>query len=355
MIRRSLPWLVLAVGLLLIAAISTFSEGQSTRPPLDSASARADGGLASHLWLERIGRSVAVDGGLSVRTFPPSGTLLLLSPQPALSHAQVRQILDWTERGGWTVVATEGDSAATLVATLGETIVPGGGAVHVVQPLLLAPPVRRLAGGAAAVVSGRRKGTPVVSAASGPVLLYRPWGHGAVWLLTTRSVLDNQHLPLADNRRLLLDLVGPHRPVIFEEYRGPTTTPDSGWLTTTAWGAAFLFALAILLLYLWSSGRRLGPPLPAPEEEPRVTAEYVTSLASLLQEAQRRGDILRIYQADLRRAIIERYGDMNAVESERRAEAERLMAPADELSEGDLRERVAAIVEYEDEIRRARV
>lgn len=354
---RYSSWIWLIAALIILGAISALSTEPPPLPPLEARSAQPDGGLAANLWLRRIGRSVGIAHAPDTRTFPHNATVLLLTPQPSLSRGQARQLLAWTRRGGRLVVATEGDSAFPLLGLMGLDVVPGVGAgVRVVQPLLSAPPTGRLAGDTATVLAGEPRGATVVAGGDGAVLLYRPLGRGAVWLLTARDLLDNAHLGRADNRRLLLNLVGSGRPVIFEEYQPAVPAGGSGgWLTDTVWGAALLFALAAVVLYRWLSGLRLGPARPAPEEQSRLTSEYVTSLAGLLQEARCRTDILGIYQQGLRRAVAERCGDLDRLGPDRRAEAERLLAPASNLSEEDLRTQVAAILAFEDRLRRERV
>jgi len=355
MIRRFAPWLVLLLLLAIAAVVSLLTAQPSNLPPLDTGNAKPDGGLAAYLWMERIDRSVTVDTGLDIRSWPGHGALLLLTPQSALSKSQARGITAWVRDGGSLVLATEGDSANTLVGMLGISVVPAEPArVRIVQPLLLAPPARSLAGTADFVVTGDPRAAVVATSVEGPVLLYRPLGRGTVWLLTARELLDNAHLGKRANRRLLLNLVDQNRPVIFEQYQPAVPLAGSNsWLTTTVWGAALLFLVAVAILYRWLSGLRLGPALPPQESMPRVAAEYVTSLAGLLRQARRRGDVLRMYQQGLERIVVERFGSIE--NTGRRDELDRLLTPATNLSEQDLIDHTAAIVECEDLLRRERV
>ncbi|HZU13093.1 MAG TPA: DUF4350 domain-containing protein [Chloroflexota bacterium] len=353
--RRFSSWILLAAALLVLGALSALSAPAAPLPPLATASAQPDGALAAYLWLSRIGRPVRVDRGFDVRRLSRGATLLILTPQPSLREQQDQQLRAWVLRGGHLVLASEGDSAGRFLARLGISVVPGlGGTVHVDQPVL-DPPVRRLAGSGAAVVVGEPAGGVVASTADGPVLLYRPMGHGILWLLTDRTPLENARLGVADNRRLLLNLVGPRRPVIFEEYQPSAAGGGTGWMTNTAWGAAFLFALLTAVLYRWLSGLRLGPPLLAADQAPRRTAEYVTSLASLMREAGRRADILSMYQEALRRTILERLGGVDRLDEGRRAAVESLLAPATSVSDRELTERARAILAEEERLRSERV
>jgi len=349
MIERYSPWIVLIAALLALAGLSVLSMKPAPAPPLDAGSASPDGGLAANLWLQRIGRSVTIERGPGVESPPARTALLLLTPQPAMTGKEATALLHWTRQGGVLVVATEGDSAGALLARLGVGVAPGEGLVHLVQPLV--PAMRRLAGSAPTMFTGKLRGTVVASAGS-PVLVYRTWGHGIIWLLSARSLLDNAHLGRAGNRRLLLGLIG-RRAVVFDQYQPALAVSTSNWLTNSVWGIALLFALAVFILYRWLTGFRLGPALPSPEQQPRLSSEYVHSLAALLREAGRRGDVLRVYQRELERVVIERYGGVESVP--RRVEVEQLLAPVDRLSEADLVRSVTAIVECEEIVRKQRV
>jgi hypothetical protein len=181
-----------------------------------------------------------------------------------------------------------------------------------------------------------------------------------VWLLTAPELLANQRIAHAENRRLLLNLVGPAGVTVrFDEAQPPPAAPAStDWLTQTAWGIAFLFALAILVLYRGLSGVRLGPPVAPLLSSTRPATEYVVSMAGLLRRAHRRADVLRRYQQALRRTIAERTGssdNLSALDDDTQTGVKRLLATPSELTEDELLRRAADIVQCEEELRRTRV
>jgi hypothetical protein len=68
------------------------------------------------------------------------------------------------------------------------------------------------------------------------------------------------------------------------------------------WAAAY--ALLATGLYLLLAGRRFGRPVPVKEElARRSSAEYVESMADLLQRAGQRGYILKHYHTMLKRRL----------------------------------------------------
>ncbi len=347
-------WIVLVAALLVVAALRVVASVQpSPAQPLDSNSARPDGALALRLWLQQSGYvvSTASTGATLTHSRPSTSTLLLLGSASSGADAQTERVLAWVKRGGHLVVASEGEGAQ-LLATLGITLVGSlPEAIHLSQPILASPPVRHLAGLASLVIGRTPPGVVAATTASGPVLLMLPWGAGRAWVLTAPRLLDNAAIADADNRRLLLNLVGPPGTTVLVATPPSASEPQagSGWLTSTVWGATLLFLFLVAILYRWLSGWRLGPPTRASQDRQRPASEYVVSLAGLLRRAGKRGDVLRVYQRQLQRSLqhgqrIE-LGGIAAPSSDR--EVDRLLAPVADLKEADLVHRVEEIVQYE--------
>jgi hypothetical protein len=286
---------------------------------------------------------------------------MILNPNAQLSRRQAAQVLGWVQRGGRVVLATEDVSGSPLLQALGVVLVLAANQdVRVSQPFLLAPPVARVDGLASIVIAGYARNGAALSTNGGQVLAPERRGAGLVWVLTAPELLDNAHLARADNRRLLLNLVGNPGSVVAFDEASPAAASQSAptnWLTDTAWGIALLFALAVLVLYRWLSGWRLGPPVVRLQDRHRLASEYVVSVAGLLQRAHQRADVLQIYQQGLRRSLAERFGasDIRQVEAAGGAELAPLLEPPHSLSEEQLRQRVADIVECDERLRRVRV
>jgi|SRR5947209_12139508 len=359
--RRTRPllrssWTWLTAGILLVSVISLIGAGGSDPPALDAGSARPDGALALRLWLERIGYQVDVAGSRpDVASLTPSGTVALLAGGSDVERGDVSPLLHWVRGGGHVVVASSGSTAGNLLDRLGIGIFGAATqTVRVDQPLLLAPPVAALDGATTAVVQGAATDVEVASGPDGAVLLLRRLGRGAIWVLSAPALLDNSHIALAGNRRLALNLSGPRgTSVLLDQYRVPAPASTGNWFTSTAWGVALSFLIAVLVLFRWLGGWRLGPAVTPMRFQFRPATEYIVSLAGLLRRGRRRQDVLAMYQSSLRRLIRRRYGDLGDARIDRahRETLTSLLQPPPPLSESDLVRRAAAIVQEEERIR----
>lgn len=186
-----------------------------------------------------------------------------------------------------------------------------------------------------------------------------PRGAGRFWVLAAPGLLDNAHIGRQDNRKLLLNMVGPAgRTVVFDEFTAPPAGSAAfNWLTDSAWGVAVLLALTLALLYRWLAGVRLGPAVVPLRTDWRPASEYVVSMAGLMRRAGKRSDMLGQYQHMLRRTVQGRAVDDTvtpAIRTERDAEVDRLLEPVGSLSEQQLIERATRIIECEEQWRNAR-
>jgi hypothetical protein len=359
---RRLPfsssWLWLTGALILVAAITLLTQRASAHPrPLAADSAAPDGALALRLWLDRLGYDVSVvqaDPNLGGR-----GTLMVLASGSDAPPVEARTYLRWVADGGRLIIAVDGATGTRLLQALNIPLVAGGGSdLAVRQPVLLAPPVARLAGDAPLTALTSDGWVDVVDTSGGPALSMSHRGKGEVWLLTATDTLDNAHLGRAQNRRLLLDLAGSRRqPVILDEFIPTTPSVSTAyWLVGTAWGAAILFAITLAVLYRWLAGWRLGPPIVPLGDRYRTAAEYVVSLAGLLQRGRSRREVLAIYQRGLQRSIRRRFGSLDdtppgIIEAR---DLQRLLGPRDRLSEEELVRTAGAIVREEEIVRHGR-
>jgi hypothetical protein len=119
---------------------------------------------------------------------------------------------------------------------------------------------------------------------------------------------------------------------------------------------ALLFLIAVLVLYRWLAGRRLGPAVTPLRLQYRPAAEYVVSLAGLLRRGRRREDALAIYQGSLQRLVRRRYGSLETANIDRNTgiDIETLLIPAARLSDAGLVTRAAAIVAEEEKLEQER-
>jgi hypothetical protein len=353
-IRRFGAWIWLTVACLAAAALAVLQSASSPSLPLALTSASPDGGLAIRLWLERSGYHLSWQGdSASVRGLEPrTGTFLLLAPQREPSLPEVTALKRWIRQGGTAVLGTDGAVSSLFNAFGLPVAVSPPAPITVIQPALVAPPASNLEGEAFVVGRSSVPGTAAQSR-YGPVLVHRRLGRGDVWLLTAPQLLDNRNIAAGENRRLLLNLIGPPgRRLVFATLAPGAASTGASWWTSTSWGIAILFAVLLAVLFRWLGGRRLGPPLIPFSERRRPAAEYVKSMAGLLRRTGRRSEVLQIYQHELRQRLRRRWGteDAGALPPGVRAEVQTLLAPRGDLSEDALVRSAAEILECEEEL-----
>lgn len=306
LLRRHTAWVWLAVLLFVVAALSVISSTSSaSNAPLALDSASPNGALALRLWLERIGYSVQSQD--SFGTPPDARTLLILEPQREPSASEIAALHQWTRSAGRLVIIS--DSAQRLLVAFGLAPAAASPApIRVTQPLLLSPETTHLSARSGTVSRSRDQAGTAAATASGAVLTRREAGPGEVWELTAPGLLDNQHVAQAQNRRLVLNLVGVPGPVLVDQPGPGNAGGATDWLSGTAWGIAVIFGLAVVVLFRFLGGWRLGPPIVPFSERRRPMVEYVLSLAVLLRQAQQRADVLAVYQRELRDRLRHRFG-----------------------------------------------
>lgn len=347
---RSIPsWVWLAAALLAAGLLGLVQIGRPASPPLDIHSAAPNGALALARWLQQAGYDLrtVTSRDLSVGSLPRGSVMFILSPATDMTAAQAKSLERWAGRGGRVVLVTDGTTGAPLLQRLGATVVPAlPERVRVVQPLLTAPLVASLAGDTSAVVGVSRDGVTVAEADEGAVLVRWARGQGVIWVLTAGQLLQNGSIGQGQNRGLALNLAGPRGgTVVIDQFTLPPVSTPTNIMDTT-WGVALLLAAAVIVLYRFLSGWRLGPALPSPEAAPRPAVEYVISLAGVMQRARARQEVLRLYQRRLG-AVVRRRSVPDAV-------LKPLLTEPPHLTENDLVWRAEAMVALEEELRRNR-
>ena len=103
---------------------------------------------------------------------------------------------------------------------------------------------------------------------------------------------------------------GLGRSIGFDEYHhGAHPSAELMALLERTWfGRAMLLAGASVFIFLWWSGRRFGPPLPADPRPPRSSLEYVRGFAGLLRRSGRSEIARERLRRDLRLGLAARYG-----------------------------------------------
>jgi hypothetical protein len=133
---------------------------------------------------------------------------------------------------------------------------------------------------------------PVVHLADyrGALLADYPHGAGRIMILSDPFIVANTGLARADNLQLALNVIaGDGGLIAFDEYhQGHAVTRNEllAYFEGTPIIAAIGQALLILLVVLWTKGRRFARPLPLAHVDRRSSLEFVASMAELQQRAR---------------------------------------------------------------------
>jgi hypothetical protein len=155
----------------------------------------------------------------------------------------------------------------------------------------------------------------------GALLIDYPYGNGRVSVLTDPYIVSNGGIKLADNLQLAINMVTASGGLIaFDEYhqgKGLTQNSLAGYFAGTP-----VLLLAgqiglIVLLILWTRGRRFGRPLPLPQVDRRSSLEFVASMAELQQRARAFDLAIENIYTRIRRVLARHAGvDYNSSRSE---------------------------------------
>ena len=139
---------------------------------------------------------------------------------------------------------------------------------------------------------------PVVHVAdsNGALLIDYAYGYGTIVLLSDPYVVTNGGISLDDNLMLAMNVLAGFNPnglIAFDEYhqgRGITRNAFASYFEGTPVLAIAGQLGLLILVVLWTNGRRFGRPLPLPHVDRRSSLEFVSSMAEL-QERSRAFDL----------------------------------------------------------------
>jgi hypothetical protein len=133
---------------------------------------------------------------------------------------------------------------------------------------------------------------PVVhlSSSDTTLLLDYPHGLGRIVVLSDPFIVANDGIGLNDNLQLAINLLSNSDGVIaFDEFhqgRGVTHNAFASYFAGTPVLAICGQIVLLILLVLWTRGRRFARPLPLPVVDRRSSLEFVASMAELQQRAK---------------------------------------------------------------------
>lgn len=137
-----------------------------------------------------------------------------------------------------------------------------------------------------------RSPAPVIHVADelGALLVDYPHGAGRIIILSDPYMVANGGLQLRDNLRLAINAITSSGGLIaFDEYhqgRGITRNAFVGYFAGTPVLPIAAQIVVLVLLVLWTRGRRFGRPLPLKQVDRRSSLEFVASMSELQQRSR---------------------------------------------------------------------
>jgi len=124
----------------------------------------------------------------------------------------------------------------------------------------------------------------------GALLIDFAYGSGRVSILTDPYIVSNGGIKLEDNLQLAINMLTvPDGLIAFDEYhqgKGLTRNSFAAYFAGTPVLLLAAQAGLVVLLILWTRGRRFARPLPLPQVDRRSSLEFVASMAELQQRAR---------------------------------------------------------------------
>jgi hypothetical protein len=318
---RILGFFVLVAAVLGLTALLLNRADEPADEPYAVASPASMGLLGLRLWLEDLGYEVEL-----LTEGPPAAEarVVILFPDADVDATDRTNLRKWVEQGNTLVVANA--SQMGLPSTFGVMVQTrqtfSDATLQVTQPLLPAS-VRQHR-----PVSGRTLSTMTPTWHTVPVLvtddgdaavLLQMLGEGFVWHIGLNRVFTNGDLRSGWGPELAIAaLRGVPVGSMVQIFNGEQPDarglapgrapggPDGLWesMLRHPLGWAALSLAALLLVYLFTQGRRLGPPTPAGAPSSRRAAvEHILAMASLAQRAGHRDAIATYQKARLKRRL----------------------------------------------------
>lgn len=311
--RAVVAFVALIVGInLVMAGVTVVTGGSGPGGPTSSSYATAGDGLAAYAeLLARHGHPVErVRTSLDEAALDPGSTLVLADPA-GVTGDEAQALARFVSAGGRLVAA--GPDAAPVLAGL-----PAGGpewgpaGARSARPLVPAPEVSGVATVESAGAGGWRAagGTlPLLGDGDRVLATVATVGAGRVVALADASPLQNRLLARADNAAFALALAGGEgRPVAFAEAQHGYGRQSGLGAIPSRWRWALAGGFLAAVVWMWSRGRRLGPPDDIDRPAPPARRAYVDAMAGALARTRQPGAAAAPLQDRARRRLAARAG-----------------------------------------------
>jgi hypothetical protein len=121
------------------------------------------------------------------------------------------------------------------------------------------------------------------------LLVDYPHGEGRIVVLSDPFIVANGGIGLNDNLQLAINLLVSDGMIAFDEFhqgRGTTRNAFASYFAGTPVLAICGQIVLLILLMIWTRGRRFARPLPLPRVDRRSSLEFVASMAELQQRSR---------------------------------------------------------------------
>ena len=146
------------------------------------------------------------------------------------------------------------------------------------------------------------------------MLVDYPHGAGRIIILSDPFIIANNGLRLADNLQLAINVVAGNQGLIaFDEYhqgRAATRNQVLAYFSGTPVIWMLAQGVLIVLVILWTRGKRFARPLPVARVDRRSSLEFVASMAELQQRARAYDLAIENIYTRLRRVLV-RYAGLS--------------------------------------------
>ncbi|MHB8394006.1 MAG: DUF4350 domain-containing protein [Candidatus Dormibacteria bacterium] len=300
------------MAVVLLGCVLTIAIAPGVAPDNSSTSSYTTGRAGTWALFQlasRLGaRTERLSGSGFSAALGPGETLVEAAPSTPFTRVQLRAVRHFLDAGGTLVYAlgnryVDAPMLASLAVTTGARtaarswleLLPLGGSARLTVRWGAGPSLS--AAGAQAL--------PLVGSVAHPVALVEAVGRGRAVLLNSEVIISNAALRERDNAEFSAAVLGilPGRRVLFDEIHHGYSLGDGAeaLLVGTPLGLVTALCALLVLTFLFTSGRRLGAPLPPAElVSVRSTADHLDALAQLYLRSKDRQAVAGRYLQQLR-------------------------------------------------------